>query len=351
MNVIITNKYNAMIKSLDIEVSKSYEGEYEATFIVDSLNNFYYQRLILDITALKNYKDISNLQRLSISMDMDKLILLIDEETSADNAYLSALVSMGIYNFATSKESILYLYNNPNSYRDVAHIHQLGMTVNQPTNNTPINAVVNPSGVVGQQPNQQAMGAPVVPTVQYVDRVVTKVEEKIVKKETIVIGVKNMTKNAGATMLIYMMNNQLKHRYKTAIIEVGKDDFKYLKTEASSATIETLPYELMKYNGRDIIFVDMNKYDDPAMMTEVLYLIEPSTIKLNHMVKSKYNALEVLKNKKVVLNKSLLNNKDIMEFEYEGKVKVFFNMPPLDDRRHNIVVDMLLSKLGFYTGK
>ena len=345
MNVIVSNKYNAMLKTLDIEVSKSYEGEYDYNFIIDNLANFYYQRLILDITALKNYKDISNLQRLSISMDMDKVILLIDEETGNDNNFLSALVSMGIYNFATNKESILYLYNNPNSYRDVAHIHQLGMSVNQPTNSTPINAVINPE--VNNGNNQPMPSAPSQPTIQYVDRVVTKVEEKIVKRETVIIGVKNMTKNAGATSLIYMMNKQLQSKHKTAIIEIGKSDFKYLKVPAASCSADKLAYELMKYNEKDIIFVDMNDYEDSNMMTEVLYLVEPSTIKLNTMVGTRYNALDILKGKKVVLNKSLLTNKDIMEFEYESKLKVFFNMPHLDDRMNNIVVDMLLNKLGF----
>ena len=36
---------------------------------------------------------------------------------------------MGIYNFTRNKEGILYLLDHPNSYRDVAHIHQLGIPV------------------------------------------------------------------------------------------------------------------------------------------------------------------------------------------------------------------------------
>ena len=54
------------------------------------------------------------------------------------------------------------------------------------------------------------------------------------------------------------------------------------------------------------------------------------------------------KGKKVVVNQSLLNQKDILDFEYESKSKVFFNMPPLDEREKNIyIVNVFLSKLGF----
>lgn len=346
MNVILSNKYTAMLKSLDIEIIKKLEGEYDVNYIIDNFSNFYFQRMILDITSLKNYKDISNLQRLSISMDMDKIILLLDEETTGDNNFLSTLVSMGIYNFATNKESILYLYNNPNSYRDVAHIHQLSSNLASGNNETNI-SVVNPtdtSSIDGENGKDGKNTG----KVEYVDRVVTKIEEKIVMKETVVIGIKNITKNAGATTLIHMMKQQLEENYNVAVIEIVKSDFKYFKeTNYSSVTIDKLPYELMKYNDKDIIFVDMNDCDDDNLMMEVIYLVEPSTLKLNHMIATKYNILSKLKDKKVLLNKSLLSNKDILDFEYESKMKVFFNMPPLDDRRENIVINMFLNKVGF----
>ena len=58
--------------------------------------------------------------------------------------------------------------------------------------------------------------------------------------------------------------------------------------------------------------------------------------------------LEVLKNKNVVLNKSVLSSKDILDFEYESRLKVFFNIPPLDERAKDIVVlDKFLLKIGF----
>jgi hypothetical protein len=63
MNVIISNKYQAMLESLDIDVIKSLNGEFEVDEIIKSFQNFYFQRMILDITAIKDYKNIKNIQK------------------------------------------------------------------------------------------------------------------------------------------------------------------------------------------------------------------------------------------------------------------------------------------------
>src|SRR5574344_2830499 len=119
MNVIISNKYTAMLQELTIDVIKNEQGVFSVDEIIEKYQNFFYQRMILDITALKDYKDIKTLQKLSISLDMDKLILLLyDTAESTSSEYLSKLISMGIYNFTKNVEGIMYLYNNPNSYRD-----------------------------------------------------------------------------------------------------------------------------------------------------------------------------------------------------------------------------------------
>ena len=64
MNVIITNKYASMLQGLDIDIIKSLNGEFDVEEIISTFQNFYFQRMILDITAIKNYRDIKNLQKL-----------------------------------------------------------------------------------------------------------------------------------------------------------------------------------------------------------------------------------------------------------------------------------------------
>ena len=82
MNVIIANKYSDMLKTLEIDVIKSIEGEFTVDEIIDSFSNFFFQRMILDITAIKDYKDLKNIQKLSVNLDMDKVILLLDDSAA-----------------------------------------------------------------------------------------------------------------------------------------------------------------------------------------------------------------------------------------------------------------------------
>ncbi len=327
MNVIVSNKYQLMLENLGIDVIKSLNGEFEVDEIISTFQNFFYQRMILDITAIKDYKDIRNLQKLSISLPMDKVILLLDDtEESTSPSYLSKLISMGIYNFTRNVDGIQYLYNHPNSYRDVAQFHQLEeppMMPQQPQNGM--------MGVVAPMPQQQVM----VQTVGGFGRI---------------IGIKNVTKNSGATTLVYMMYNELSKYYNVTAIEVDKTDFTYLKSSGLVSTVSgNVSAEVGKYRDSDAIIIDVNNsVQAEGLCNEIIYLIEPSVIKLNRLTMVTPQALKNLKDKKVLLNKSLLSSKDVMDFEYEARVKVFFNLPPLDEReKQNRPLVEFLNKLGF----
>ena len=318
MNVIISNRYAAMLQQLNIDVIKSLNGEFEVEEIISSFQSFYFQRMILDITAIKNYKDIKNLQKLSIALDMDKVILLLDDSPeSSSNDYLSKLISMGIYNFTKNIDGIMYLYNNPNSYRDVAHIHQLDS--------------ITSSSDGGE----------------------TKVIVQTVMPEVHtlkIIGFKNVTEDAGSTTLIYMLKKQLQKNYKVVGIEVDDKDFVYFNDkELVSTTNSEINAVVNKYSNYDVILIDINK--SPLAETvchEVFHLIEPSTIKLNQLILGNSKILDVLKNKKVILNKSVLSSKDVLDFEYESRLKVFYNIPPLNDRDVDVIaLNKFLVKLGF----
>ena len=313
MNVIISNKYQTMLQGLDVDVIKKLDGEYDVDDIISMFQNFFYQRMILDITAIKNYKDIKTLQKLSISLDMDKIILLLDDSTdSSSSEYLSKLISMGIYNFTKNIEGIMYLYNNPNSYRDVAHIHQL-----------------------------EAEKEIEVPTVQ---------EVYVQGRGTKIIGLKNITKQSGATSLAYMMKKQLQKNYSVVAIEVNKRDFVYFNDkDLISTTNNEVGNVVVQYNDKDVVIIDINdSVGAESLCNEVLYLLEPSIIKLNKLMLVDRNALAKYKDKKIVLNQSLLSSKDVLDFEYESKSKIYYNMPPLDDREKNIhALNMMLVKMGF----
>lgn len=305
MNVIITNKYQTMLQSLNIDVIKVLTGEFEVDDIISSFQNFYFQRMIIDVTAIKNYRDIRVIQKLSISLDMEKVILLLDDSPETNSSeYLSQLISMGIYNFTKNIDGVLYLYNNPNSYRDVAHIHQI---------------------------ENESKGP-------------------VASGDTRIIGIKGVTKESGATTLTYLMKNELENYYSVAAIEVDKRDFMFLrgKNLVSSTSVE-IGNTVAKYSNCEVILIDVNTSSAALELChDVIYLIEPSIIKLNRVMMINAKSFKDLASKNLVLNKSLLNNKDVMDFEYESRLKVMFNMPPLNDRDKNIPeVNELLKKMGF----
>jgi len=315
VNVIISNKYQSMLESLEIDIIKTLNGEFEVEEIISQFQNFFFQRMILDVTAIKNYRDIRTIQKLSISLDMDKVILLLDDSVEGVSGdYLSKLISMGIYNFTKNAEGIMYLYNNPNSYRDVAHIQQLE------NNNTTEEVVVE------------------------------KYEEAVV--ETKIIGIKNITKQSGATTLTFMMRNMLKKNYSVAAIEVNKSDFRYFNDKS---LISTTNFEIgnviAKNNDMDVILVDINDSKQAEELChEVICLVEPSIIKLNRLMLVNPGIFKELnkKNSKIILNQSLLSHKDVQDFEYESGVKIYYNLPPLDERSNQMdELNSLLIKLGF----
>ena len=313
MNVIIANKYRDALVNLDIDIIKSLEGEYTVEEIVDTFKNFFFQRMIIDITAIKNYKDIKTLQKLSLSLDMDRVILLLDDsEEVKDPEFLSDLISMRIYNFTMNVEGVAYLYNNPNSYRDVAQYHQLD----------------------GHHGSSAAIQSQI-----YTD-----------SSSATVIGIKNLTEGAGATTLTYIMKKQLDRHYDVVALELDKHDFVYYsENNMYSIASQELGNNIAKYSDKDVILVDINKSNSAEnVIKDVLYLIEPSKVKLNKFLSRNPKALEKYRGKKLILNQSLLNTRDLLDFEYETSSKIFYNMPPLYDQEdHNPALDAFLAKLGF----
>src|SRR5574344_575716 len=126
MNVMVVNKYKEMLMGLDIEVMKSIEGVFNVDEIIDTFTNFYYDKMILDITAIRDYQNPDNLQKLAMNINMENVILLLDDSPESDSkTYLSKLISLGIYNFTRNVEGINYLLVHPHTYKEVVNIHNL----------------------------------------------------------------------------------------------------------------------------------------------------------------------------------------------------------------------------------
>ncbi len=317
MNVIVSNKYQNMLATLDIDIIKSINGEFEVEELVNIFTNFYFNKMIIDVTAIKGYQNIKNIQKLSVNFDMNKIILLLDDSAMVNSgSYLSGLVSMGIYNFTRNINAVKFLIDNPNSYKDVAQYHNLNNSDNDDNGGNKASFdVFSGTGSGGLR----------------------------------IIGFKNVTAHAGATTLVYMLKKHLEVAYNVVALEVDNEDFKYLNDPAlKSTTALDLSYHIANNPEAEVILLDLNSTGQINLCNEVIYLIEPGLIKLNKLIRSDRDAFEKLKDKKVVLNKSVLNARDVSDFENESKAHVFFNIPYLDDKKeHEQVLDDFLVALGF----
>ncbi len=327
MNVVVSNEQQATLANLDVDIIKNISGQYSASEIVEMFKNFFYSKMILDVTALKSYTELKTYEELKTGLDVEKIIFFLPDGSSlCTSNFLAHLIQIGIYNFTTNLEGIKYLIKKPNTIKDVEHILKLGM--NQ-------EGVPAPGGASPRNSSNESFSAPL---------------SEVVSDESMIIGIKNVTEHAGATTLSYMLKNELTSIYGregVVCLELDKNDFQ-LFGDKSMVSIKNsqLKQALSQLKNAKVIVVDLNGMQDDSFCKEVLYLIEPSTIKLNKLIRRNKDILETLKNKKVILNKSLLQNTDVADFESEANLKVYYNMPPLDERKRNGIINDLLVKLG-----
>lgn len=306
MNVIIANERQNELSNLDIDIIKSMTGCFDAQEIVSIFKNFYFNKMVLDATAIKDYINTSNIEKIVQALDHNKIILLLPKVAEVSSqSYLARLVDMGLYNFTNNIAGVKYLITHTNTREDVAQVEQ-------------------------------------------VKELTETVQEKV-KSGCRVMGIKNVTDHAGSTTLIYMLKRELERIYGETVyaIEVNKHDLQYFNVRNTiSTTRDNLTSTINKLTTASVILVDLNECEDDSSCGDVLYLIEPSSIRLNKLMRTNKNIFNELNGKKIILNKSLLNNKDIEDFEYEARTKVFYNLPPLDERRRNEEILNLINNVG-----
>lgn len=318
MNVIVANELQNQLSDLDIDVIKSISGVYDVNEVVEMFKSFFYSKMILDVTSLKNYSDFKTYEILAKGLDPEKIIFLLPEGSSlCTPSFLSRLISYGIYNFTTNVNGINYLIKKSNTLRDVEHIIKM----------------------VNVQSSIETAAA------------VTKVPStKNTKLNSNVIGVKDITDGAGATTFIYMLKKELAlslGQENVLAIEINKNDFVLFNDRRMiSINNNDLDKALHNNSSASVILVDLNDCESTSFCSEVIYLIEPSTVKLNKLVRKNSSVFSTLSNKKVILNKSLLMNNDVFDFENEAGIKIFYNMPPVDERKRSAYIPDFLTKLG-----
>ena len=318
MNVIISNKYKDLLNSLNYDIIKNINGEFAVDEIISSFSSFFFNRMFLDITAIKDYKNPQNLQKLSMNLDMSRIILLLDDDPYCTSPqFLSQIISLGIYNFTRNKEGLEYLYEHPNIYRDVAHLHNV--------------SGANPQNNMGSSYSNNNYSN-------------NSISMNFGSKR--IIGIKNVTSHAGATTFTYMFYKALSGYYTTKAIEVDKRDFMHFRDENLVSLNYNDVANFIQNDNSDMFIIDLNSGGE-SLCTDVLYLIEPSTIKLSKTVMLDSRAFQRLQNKNVILNKCILTKGEISDFEVEIGINVLYHVPPLDERKDNTESFLpIIDKLG-----
>lgn len=310
MNIIVTNKYKNLIYNANIEVLKELSGVFKVREIVNSFNNIFYKKIIIDATALENFPKQSVLEELSKSFDMDKLILFIPPDNPPPKTFLSFLVSLHIYNFTDNINGLIELTRKSNTYEDVKEYDVVEETKEEVTN-TVSNSIEG--STIGR----------------------------------IILSLKGVNTSYG-TNLLYMIMHVLEDKYKkrTIGIEIEKRDFMFYNKENMYSILNSRIKDILASSlDQDVVLIDLSNYSE-EIGDDVLYLIDPSLYSINKLMFEDRDAFLKLKGKKVILVNSLLNDNDVNQFSKEAGISIYYNLPPLNDRIINHELDKLLIKLG-----
>lgn len=337
MNVLVLNEQQSQLQSIEVDIIKSVTGKFEASEIVNMFKDFFFNKMILDVTALKGYENPTTYKIIVDGINPDKVIFFLPEGSDlCTSGFLSRLINFGIYNFTTNIEGAKYLVKKSNTLKDVESIIKMAQGANQ-------------TDFSKEETNSQQKNSQYPNSIQEESKSnINNFSSVAIGNQPMIVGFQNVTDHAGATSLIYMLKKELTEIYKDKVyaVELDKMDFlSYSDKTMISTTSQQVRNVFNKLNNAKVILVDLNNTTQKDLCTATIYLMEPSIIKLNTLMRKNKSILSVLKEKDVVLNKSLLTQKEISEFEYESGLNVLYNMPPLNDRKRNEVIIDFLKKI------
>ena len=278
--------------------------------------------MIIDITSIKDYQNLEVIKELSKSVDPSRVIIILNNDATVNSSfYMSNLIACGFYNFTRNFEGVKFLYNTPNSYDSVKHL------------------VISEEEVVRQSNAFKEEQAVIY-------------QSSGTNKKRQIIGFINLTNHAGSTSLVNMLVRQLNASGQQAIgLEMFRQDMLYYHDPNLSTCFNknVLESKLKLYDDVAAIFIVLNEFGEADKFCDkIIYVIEPSYIMLTKLLKKNRNALAEHKNDLILLNKSFVNDQEIPDFEYESKLKVYFNLPALNDRNNNLgPINDFLRKMGF----
>ena len=316
MNLVIVNENTIVVNALTIDIIKVLNGVYDVNSVEKELVNFYFNKVIIDITAIKNYFSSFDLFEFLNYFGKDKVILLLNDSPYCNSKeFLTKLINNGYYNFTSNSQGVSFLVNRSNTYEDVKKYIQTTTFTSE------LNSSIGSTNIQTRTNNIK------------------------------IIGIKNLSEGAGSTTLMQQMVKQLAFNYKVKGIELNGFDAMYFRrpdiifcndyTEAKT--------KIQWLKGIDVIIIDLNEFEDKnKICTDIIYLLEPGIIRISKFIKNINKYKDELNDMKIVLNRSALKDEEINYFEKETDLKVYYNLNNFDDKKDRLLsIDKLLIKLGF----
>ena len=248
MNLVIVNENTIVVNALTIDIIKVLNGVYDVNSIEKELVNFYFNKVIIDITAIKNYFSSFDLFEFLNYFGKDKVILLLNDSAYCNSKeFLTQLINNGYYNFTSNSQGVSFLVNRSNTYEDVKKYIQTTTFISE------LNSSIGSTNIQTKTNNIK------------------------------IIGIKNLSEGAGSTTLMQQMVKQLAFNYKVKGIELNGFDAIFFRrpdiifcndyTEAET--------KIQGLKGIDAIIIDLNEFEDKnKICTDIIYLLEPGIIRI-----------------------------------------------------------------------
>ena len=458
MIVIVSNKQKSVLDNANIDAIKDLNGVFNVQDLINNFKNYFFTKMVIDATSIVDFTNPEVLKQLASGIGSEKLVVLLPPKPEPPLRFLETLVNIGIYNFSTSIDELIYLISNPHTKDSINRkIHNLGpvgsnnntsnnINNNNSNDNKPQNNVVsleqglnnieninaiNPIEVnktetpkdnnneisyeetteTKEDDNKEENKGDMISLSDFVlsedsigkqndnsnnnnsgnDYLAQNNEEPInngsndeepninvdsninqvtpinnessflnmnqhesfinnlEENKALIVGFRNITEHAGTTTLIYKLKETLENRNHKhiALVEVGTNDLSFFRlTETVSIQDNELDNCLNNYSSRyDYVFVDLNHTLNDSICDFVLYLVEPTKIKVNKLIVQNRNIFNDLKDKYVVLNKSMLSENEKGIFSQEAKMPFYASVMPFNDRKETNALDELISKI------
>lgn len=410
MNVIVSNKQKEIIDNANIDAIKDLNGLFNVNDLINKFKNYFFSKMILDATSVIDFASKDVLTTLANEIGAEKLIILLPSSPEPPIEFKKLLIDLKIYNYTNDINDVIRFIEKPNTYEDAIkmiddsynndvyvdnsikegeeaqeendnndenennsnHKSQsslgdilnnlnIGNASNQEINNNDYSSEEDSSPVyeaneiddTNNSLNNVSYEKEEEPIVNEKNTFLitddfTNVETDVKKPTKLVIGVKNVTVNAGSTSLIYMLHQMALLNLKKNVlsIEIGKNDFRLFRNNKMVSCSIDEAKDYINNSDAEIIFVDLNDTNNFDLCSDIIYLVEPSVIKLNGLMATNRNIFKELKGKKVLLNKSLLSPDDIKILEREAGLEFYDSIGPLNDRILNDSISKLLDLLG-----